>query len=30
MNEQVKYFDGNYKYINLLVHDKEILKKYNG
>ena len=29
MNGYVKYFDSNNKYINLLVHDKELLKKYN-
>ena len=28
MNAYVKYFDKNNKYINLLVNDKEILKKY--
>ena len=29
MNSFVKYFDSNSKYIHLLVHDKEILNKYN-
>ena len=29
MNAYVKYFDKNNKCINLLVHDKEILEKYN-
>ena len=28
MNEYVKYFKDT-KYMNLLVHDKELLKKYN-
>ena len=28
MNGYTKYFDNN-KYMNLLVHDKELLKKYN-
>ena len=28
MNGYVKYFDKNNKYINLLVNDKETLKKY--
>ena len=27
MNEFVKYFDSNSKYMNLLVYDKEIFKK---
>ena len=29
MNAYAKYFDENNKYINLLVNDKEILKKYS-
>ena len=29
MNSYAKYFDKNNKYINLLVNDKEILKKYS-
>ena len=29
MNGYVKYFDNNNKCINLLVRDKELLKKYN-
>ena len=29
MNGYVKYFDSNNKYMNLLVHNKELLKKYN-
>ena len=29
MNAYAKYFDQNSKYMNLLVNDKEILKKYN-
>ena len=29
MNGCVKYFDSNNKCINLLVYDKELLKKYN-
>ena len=29
MNGYVKYFDSNNKYMKLLVHDKELLKKYN-
>ena len=29
MNVYAKYFDKNNKYINLLVNDKEILKKYS-
>ena len=29
MNAHAKYFDKNNKYINLLVNDKEILKKYS-
>ena len=29
MNGHVKYFDSNNKCMNLLVHDKELLKKYN-
>ena len=29
MNAYVKHFDKNNKYINLLVNDKEILKKYS-
>ena len=29
MNGYVKYFDTNNKYMKLLVHDKELLKKYN-
>ena len=29
MNVHVKYFDSNRKYMNLLVHDEELLKKYN-
>ena len=29
MNACAKYFDKNNKYINLLVNDKEILKKYS-
>ena len=29
MNAFVKYFDSHNKYMNLLVHDKEALKKYN-
>ena len=29
MNAYAKYFDKNNKYINLLVNDKEILKKYS-
>ena len=29
MNEYVRYFDINNKCINLLVHDKELLKEYN-
>ena len=28
-NRYTKYFDSNNYYINLLVHDKELLKKYN-
>ena len=28
MNRCSKYIDKNNKYMNLLVHDKEILKKY--
>ena len=28
MNAYSKYFDKNNKYMNLLVNDKEILKKY--
>ena len=28
MNAYVKYFDKNSKYMNILGHDKEILKKY--
>ena len=28
MNAYVKYFDKNSKYINLLVNDEEVLKKY--
>ena len=29
MNAHVKYFDSNRKYMNPLVHDEELLKKYN-
>ena len=29
INEYTKYFDDNNKYMNLLVHDKKLLKKYN-
>ena len=29
LNGYVKYFDSNNKYVNFLVHDKELLKKYN-
>ena len=29
MNKYIENFDGNNKCINLLVHDKEFLKKYN-
>ena len=29
MNAYAKHFDKNNKYINLLVNDKEILKKYS-
>ena len=29
MNGYVKYFDSKNKYMNLLVHNKELLKKYN-
>ena len=29
MNGCVKYFDNDNKYIIILVHDKELLKKYN-
>ena len=29
MNGYVKCFDNNNKYINFLVHDKEVLNKYN-
>ena len=29
MNAYTRYFDNNNKYINILVHDKEFLKKYN-
>ena len=29
MNGHVKYFDNNSKFINLLVHDQEMLKNYN-
>ena len=29
MNGYVRYFDSNNEYINLLVHDKELIKKYN-
>ena len=29
MNRYFKYFDTNNKYMNFLVHDKELLKKYN-
>ena len=29
MNGYVKYFDNNNKYIKLLVHDEELLKKHN-
>ena len=29
MNVYVKYFDKDNKYINFLVNDKEILKKYS-
>ena len=29
MNEYAKYFDKKNKYMNLLVHDKELLNKYN-
>ena len=28
MSECVKYFDSNIKYMNFLVHDEELLKKY--
>ena len=28
-NTYTKYFDSNNYYMNLLVHDKELLKKYN-
>ena len=29
MNACVKYFDKNNQYLNLLIHNKELLKKYN-
>ena len=29
MNGYVKYFDSNNKCINLLIHDKELLKRYS-
>ena len=29
MNGYVKYFDENNKYMNILVHNKEFLQKYN-
>ena len=29
MNAHLKHFDKNYQYINLLVHDKKLSKKYN-
>ena len=29
MNGYTKYFDNNNKYMNLLVHDKKLLKPYN-
>ena len=29
VNGYVKYFDGNNKYMNLLVYDKKLLDKYN-
>ena len=29
MNAHMKHFDKNYQYINLLVHDKKLSKKYN-
>ena len=29
MNGYIKCFDNNNKYMNLIVHDEEILKKYN-
>ena len=29
MNGYTKYFDKNNKYMNLLAHDKKLLKKYN-
>ena len=29
MNGYVKYFDSNNKYMNILVHHEELLKKYN-
>ena len=30
MNGYAKYFDSNNKYMNFLVHDKKLLKRYNG
>ena len=30
INGYIKYFDINNKYINLPLHDKELLKKHNG
>ena len=29
MNGYTKYFDNNNNYMNLLVHDKKLLEKYN-
>ena len=29
MNGHVKYFDDNNKYMNFVVHDKDVLNKYN-
>ena len=29
MNGYVKYFDSNNKYMNVLIHDKELIKRYN-
>ena len=29
ISEYVKYFDNSNKYIEFLVHDKELLQKYN-
>ena len=29
MNGYDKYFDSNNKYMNVLIHDKELIKRYN-